>query len=103
MNIRERIAGIDVNVDDVQAGAEACSRAADALRADTSKFNGLLESPLLRSVVRHVKDLQSCASDQRDALQELRDSVSGLREELKVARRAAIRPPPLAVADRERL
>ena len=98
MNLRNRLAGIDANIDDVQAGAEACSRAADTLNADTAQFNGLLKAPLLRSVVRHIKELRACARDERTALQELRNSVAGLREELKVSGRAAIRPPP-AIAD----
>jgi hypothetical protein len=33
------MAGIDANLDDVQAGAEATSRAADTLIADTAKFD----------------------------------------------------------------
>jgi hypothetical protein len=96
------MAGIDANIDDVQAGAEACSRAANTLIEDTSKFNGLLKDPLLRSVMRHVKELHACARDQRKALQELRHSVARLREELAVARRAAIRPSPPAIADPQR-
>jgi hypothetical protein len=96
------MAGIDANIDDVQAGAEACSRAADTLNADTAKFNSLLKAPLLRSVVRHVKELQANVRDQRTALRELRNSVARLREELKVARRAGIRPPPAVVADPQR-
>jgi hypothetical protein len=70
----ERLAGIDANLDDVQAGAEACSRAADTLIADTAR----------RAVTRHAKDLQACARDQRTALSELRNSVARLRNELKV-------------------
>ena len=94
------MAGIDANVDDVQAGAEACSRAADALHTDTANFNGLLKAPLLRSVLRHLKNLQSCVRDQQTAIRELRNSVARLREEVKVAQRVAIRPPRLAVTDR---
>lgn len=101
MNLRQRMAGIDANLDDVQASAEASSRAADTLIADTARSDGLLKSPLLRSVARHVKDLQACARDQRMALQELRTSVARLREELKLAQRAAIRPPPLTMVNEE--
>jgi hypothetical protein len=90
----ERMACIDANLDDVQAGLEACSRAADTLQADTARFNGFLNGSLVRSVVRHVKDLQACARDQSVALQELRDSIAGLREEL-VASERSVRPPPL--------
>jgi len=102
VNIGERMAGIDANLDDVQAGAEACSRAADTLIADTAQFDGLLKGPLLRSVARHVKELQACARDQRASLQELRNSVAQLREELQITNRAAIRPPPLSALERQR-
>lgn len=101
MNLRERLAGIDANLDDVQAGAEACSRAADTLIADTAKCDGLLKGPL-SAVARHVRDLQGCARDLQPALQELRNSVARLREELQVAKRLAIRPPPLAAPHRRR-
>jgi hypothetical protein len=81
-------------MDDVQAGAEACSRAADTLIADTTKFNGLLKDPALRAVTRHVQELRACARDKRAAIQELRKSVGQLREKLQGAERAAIRPLP---------
>ena len=102
VNLRERLAGLDANVDDVQAGAEATSRAADTLIADTAQFNGLLKGSLLRLVVRHVNELRACALDQRTALQDLRDSIVRLRQELKMAQRAAIRPPPLSMAASKR-
>jgi hypothetical protein len=98
MNLRERIAGIDASVDDVQSVMEAASRAADALQTDISKFDGHLGAPLLRSVLQHVKDLQLCARDQRAAMQELRNAVARLRQGLKLAKRNAIRPPPLTSA-----
>ena len=99
MNLRERMAGIDTNLDDVQAGAEATSRAADTLIADTVKFNGHLKGPLLRAVARHVMELRACAADQRNALKELKRSLARLRLELRLAQRQAIRPPPLAIID----
>src|SRR3954470_24706767 len=102
MNLRQRLAGIDANLDDVQAGAEAFSRAADTLDADREKFNGLLKGPLLRAVVRHVKELQACARDQRFALRELRHSVARLRDDLQMSERTSIRPPPLSEADPQR-
>jgi hypothetical protein len=101
VTLRERMAAIEANLDDVQAAAEASSRAADTLIADTTKLDGLLKGPLLRSVGGHVKELKACVRDQRTALQELRNSVARLRDELQVAQRADIRPPPLAAADRE--
>jgi len=46
VNLRDRMAGIDANLDDLQAGVEASSRAADALQSDTTKSDGLLKAPL---------------------------------------------------------
>jgi len=57
VNIRERMATIDANLDDVQAGADACLRAANSLNADTVQFDGLLKAPVLRAVTQHLKDL----------------------------------------------
>jgi hypothetical protein len=94
------MAGIDANLDDLQAGIEACSRAADALHTDTTKFNGLLNTPLLRAVVRHVKELQACACDQRVAMQELREGISRLQQELKRSS-GAVRPPPLTATEQQ--
>jgi hypothetical protein len=85
---------IDANLDDLQAGLEACSRAANTLQADTAQFNGFLKGSLVRSVARHVRDLQACARDQYVALQELRNSIAGLREDLQ-APQPSVRPPPL--------
>ena len=96
MDLTDRMAGIDTNLDDLQAGLEASSRAADALQSDTTKFNGLLKAPLLRAVVRHAKELHDCAHDQLAALQELRDGISRLQEELTRSQ-SAVRPPPLAI------
>jgi len=93
---------IDANLDDLQSGIEACSRAANTLKADTTKFNGsFINTPLLRTVVQHVKDLQACACDQRAAMQELREGISRLQEELKRSN-GGVRPPPLASATRLR-
>jgi hypothetical protein len=102
VNLRNRMAGIDANIDDVQAGAEACARAANTLVQDAEKFNGLFKGPLLRSLIRHAKELQACTRDQRSALQELRNSVARLREELKPARRAATRPTARGMTDLQR-
>jgi len=96
MNLRDRMAGIDTNLDDLQAGVEASSRAVDTIQGDTTKFDGLLQATLLRAVLRHVKELQMCTCDQRAALQELRDGISRLQQEL-TRTRAAVKPPPLAV------
>jgi ABC-type transporter Mla subunit MlaD len=102
VNLRERLAGIDVNLDDVQAAAEATSRAADSLVEDSDRFDDLLNGPLLRAVTRHVKELQACANDQRTALEELRSSLARLRQELELVQRATIRPPPLSMPQARR-
>jgi hypothetical protein len=47
VNLKDRMAGIDANLDDLQSGMEASSRAADSLHTDTTKFDGLLKDPLL--------------------------------------------------------
>lgn len=101
MKLTDRMAGINANLDDLQSGIEACSRAANTLQTDTTKFNGFLNVPLLRAVVRHVKELQRCARDQRAAMQELRDGITRLQQELKRSQRA-VRPPPLAVVGSQR-
>jgi hypothetical protein len=99
VDCRQRMAGIDANLDDLQSGMEASSRAAEKLHTDTTKFDGLLKGSLLRSVLRHVEELRACARDQRVALQELRNSLATLRNELQFAKRSAIRPPPVAGAE----
>jgi hypothetical protein len=96
------MAGIDANVDDLQSGMEASSRAADNLQTDTTQFDGLLKGPLLRSVLRHVRELRVCARDQQAAMRELRKSLDKLRSELQIAQRVAIRPPPIAGVDTHR-
>ena len=96
MHLKARMAGIAANLDDLQSGIEAGSRAADTLQTDTTKFSGLLNAPLLRAGVRHVKNLQACARDQRVAMQELREGISRLQQELKRSK-GAVRPPPHSV------
>jgi hypothetical protein len=100
VKLKDRMAGIDANLDDLQAGIEAGSRAADTLQTDTTKFNGLPNTPLLRAVVRHVKDLQACACDQRAVMQELREGIARLQQELKRSN-GAVRPPPIMEVDRQ--
>ena len=101
MSVRDRLAIVDVALDDLQSGIEAGSRAAQTLHADTNKLDGLVSPPLFRAVVRHIENLQACARDQRAAMQELRRGVTRLQEELKRSN-GAIRPPPDAVNDRHR-
>jgi hypothetical protein len=88
MNLKDRMTAIEASLDDLQSGMEASSRAADALKFDTTK-SGEERS---RSVLRHVKDLESSARHQRAAMQELRNSVARLQEELERSSRG-VRPP----------
>src|SRR6476660_533484 len=97
VDLKDKMAAINANLDDLQSGIEACSRAADTLRTDTTKSNGVLKAPLLRSVVQQVKELQACARDQRAAMQELREGISRLQQELNRSN-GAMRPPSLATA-----
>ena len=101
MKLSDRMEAIAVNLDDLQAGIEAVSRAAAVLQADTAKFDGLLNGPLRRGVVGHVRALQACACDQRIALQELRDGIARLQQEL-MRSNGSVRPPPAAQARRKR-
>ena len=99
MRLMNRMAGIDANMDDLQAGIEAGSRAAETLFKDTTHFSELPNTAFLRAVVRHVTDLQACARDQRVAMQELREGITRLQEELKRSN-GAVKPPPSVDADR---
>jgi hypothetical protein len=56
VKLSDRLAGIDANLDDVQAGAEACSRAVDTLVADTSRRDGQLTGRPGQALTNHVKD-----------------------------------------------
>ena len=105
MNLKDRMAGIDTNLDDLQAGLEACSRTADGLHGDIVKVDGLLKqmqsAELARSLLRHATELQTCAREQRGALQELREAIAQLQQELQGSIRA-VRRPPASAADRHR-
>jgi hypothetical protein len=94
--------GIEANLDDLQAGLEACSRAANRIDGDTANSDGLLKAPLRRSLLDHVKILRSCVRDQRAVVQELRRWVIELRNEETA--RQDMRPPPdvRAAASRSR-
>jgi hypothetical protein len=83
VHVRHRMAGINANLDDLQSGIEATLRAVAMLLTDTTKFKTVLNAPLLRDVVRHVRELQTCTRDQRAAMEELRDGVTRLQDELR--------------------
>jgi hypothetical protein len=87
-----RLNVIEANLDDLQAGVEACSRAANKIDGDAAKSNGLVRAPLHRSLLDHVKDLLTCLRDQHAVLGELRRSVIELRHEGSAQR--PVRPPP---------
>jgi len=91
LNFDNRLKAIEANLDDLQAGAEACSRAANKIDADAVKSNGSLKPTLRRSLLDHVKDLLTGVRDQRALVRELRRSITELRQE-ETARRA-VRPP----------
>ena len=103
MDLRDRMAGIDANLDDLQSGLEACLRAADALHTESAKFDAILkqieDAPVIGSLVRHAADIQACARDQRAALRELRRGIARLQEELRIPSHG-MRPPPDVAADR---
>ena len=101
MKLSDRMACIAANLEDLQAGIEAVLRAAAVLQADTARFDGLLNGRFRRGVVGHVRALQACACDQRVALQELRDGIARLEQELKRSN-GSVRPPPGAQAIQER-
>ena|SRR2546428_3252633 len=106
MRLSDRLTGIDTNLDDLQSGVDAGSREADHIRRTVASIDRLqlvaLESAdLIRTLVRHAAELQACVQDQRAALQELRNAVAQLREELTVSN-VVVRPPPAKAADRQR-
>lgn len=87
MRLKNRMAGIEAYLDDLQAGLEACSRGADALHTEATKFDELLteipNAPSMGSLLRHSTHVRACTLDQRATLQELRDGIARLREDLK--------------------
>jgi hypothetical protein len=103
VNFKNLMARIDANLDDLQSGVEACSRGAAAIHADAASFGKILEQikgePLIGSLMRRAADLAATARDQHEVLQELRDGIARLQEELKRSN-GAVRPPPAVAADR---
>jgi hypothetical protein len=93
VKLSDRLIAIDANLDDLQAGIEAGSRAARTLRSDTSQFRGGVNTALLHAIVRHVEQLQACAREQRIAMLELRDGISRLRSEIRRSAAVVKRPP----------
>ena len=86
LNLKNRLAGIDANLDDLQAGAEACTRAAEALHTDAAKYHKILKqiknAPFIRSLMKRLGELEVSARDQEGTLQELREHFDRLQEGL---------------------
>ena len=105
MNLENRMAGIDANLDDLQAGLEASCRAADVLHKESATLEKILKRiknvPLIGSLVRHAANVQVCARDQREALGELREGFLRLQQELK--RSNSVRPPLVVAAAQEKV
>lgn len=88
VRIKDRLAGITANVDDLQAGVEASSRAADAMLQESRTIKSsvklislALES--MKALVRHAVLLRSCSRDQCVVLVELRKGVVQLQKDLE--------------------
>jgi hypothetical protein len=90
VNLRNMMAGIDTNLDDLQSGVEACTRAAHTIQSDATavdrQVSKLIEhADLIGLLVRRAQELQVCVRDQKGALRELRQNVALLRAELKLS------------------
>jgi hypothetical protein len=87
MKSKDRMACIDANLDDLQAGVEACGRAADVLYDDVAGVGADLKQPrnraALKSLVQHVDQLQGWLREQKGVLRELREGISRSRHDLK--------------------
>ena len=71
------------------------------LLTDLTAFDGRLNERVLGAAVRHVHDLQACARDQQEAMQELREAITRLQQDLQRPRRA-VRPRPVTAAEHKR-
>jgi len=109
LNLKTRLVGIDASLDDLQAGAEACTRVAEALHNDAIKFDQILkrmkDAPLIGSLLKRLGELEVFARDQEGTLQELREQIDRLQEGLasEVSGVSGVRHSRLATAaDRRR-
>jgi hypothetical protein len=86
MHWRDRLASINANLDDLQAGVEGGSRAADGVCRDIAAINGtavqFADGGVVGSLSRHAHEVEACASHQRGAMRELRQNLARLRREL---------------------
>jgi hypothetical protein len=106
MHIRNRLTGIETNLDDLQAGVDAGLREVRRFQKTAGSMDRLGPKPLASadragSLVRHARALEACVRDQRGALHELRAAVAHLRNEM-VGATAAARPRLATAADRRR-
>ena len=104
VSLRDRLTGIDTNLDDLESGVDAGSREADHIQKAAAGIERLQlktfeSADLLGRLVRHAKQLQACMRDQKDALQELRNTVARLHDELTGSSQPG---PPADAADRQR-
>jgi len=106
VNLKDRLAGIDANLDDLQAGAEACVRAVEALHTDAAKYHKILKhiknAPFIRSLMKRLGELEEFARDQEGTLQELREHIDRLQEGARAGRFAVRTPGAATAADRRR-
>ena len=105
MNLKDRFAGIDANLDDLQSGIEASSRVADALHSDAAGYCQALkwikDAPAIESLVRRAAELQVSARDQSAVIHELREAIARLHEEVQPSK-GTIAGPQSTAADRSR-
>jgi hypothetical protein len=101
VRLRQRLEGINTNLDDLQSGVDAGSREAVRICEAATGIDRLKrrDGDVVGTIVRHAKELQACMRDQRAALRELRDSLAGLRVEV-IEWTGTERPPPESAADR---
>jgi hypothetical protein len=89
MHWRDRLASINANLEDLQAGIEAGSRAADGVCRDVAAINGtavqFADGGVIGSLSRHAQEVEACASHQRGAMRELRENLAQLGRELNGA------------------
>ena len=106
MNVKHRLAGIDANLDDLQAGIEACARTAEALHTDAAKYHKILKqiknAPFIRSLMKRLGELEVFARDQEGTLQELRERIDRLQDGLRAGSFEARSPRLATAADRRR-
>jgi prefoldin subunit 5 len=106
VDFKRQLAGIDANLDDLQAGVEACARAAQSLHADAAKFDKILKRiksvPFVGSLLKRASELEVFARDQEGTLQELREQIDRLREGLQRQSFELTAPRLATAADRRR-